>query len=102
MKHRWLICQHKTYKKIKTTMQIFVRTLTGKTLTLDVEPSDTIEKVKTIIMDKDEIPMDMQRLMFAGNQLENHMTLSDCDVKKDCTLRLGMPMTLKVTPLCKM
>ena len=87
------------YRQLQGNISISVKTLSGKTITLEVEPSNVIEELKAAILDKEGIPLDKQRLVFAGKPLQNEWTLSKCNIQKGSTLHLVQRISVVIKTL---
>mmetsp|Transcript_73415 Transcript_73415/g.147841 ORF Transcript_73415/g.147841 Transcript_73415/m.147841 type:complete len:96 (+) Transcript_73415:253-540(+) len=74
--------------RLRGGMQLMVKTLDGKTVTVEAEEEDTIEDIKNKIMEKEGVPVDQQRLIFGGKQLDSDKTLADYDVQEDSTFHM--------------
>lgn len=75
---------------------IFVKMLTGKTLTLEYKPKESVIEFKQRVMHQEGIPIEQQRMIFAGVQLENDRLLSDYNVKEESTLHLVLRLSIGV------
>ena len=96
----YIISDGSILELVPPCMQLFVKTITGSTITLEVEPANSIEVVKQQIQVKEGIPPDQQCLTFAGNRLKDHFTLSDLDIQNESVLYL-IPPYMQIVVKCR-